>query len=110
MRVRVRLYLQLCAHPHPNPLPLGEGLMSLSGGKSSGAWRGDLSIQRVAELLTELIGEFSVVETLVLRSGMLDFQRPHQVSYATDGHPVVAFHDSVDQRCAHRIPASCAAR
>src|SRR6185312_5234804 len=55
------------------------------------------SVQRVTELLAESGGEFGVVETLVLRTRVLDLQRSHQRGDATDGRPVLALHDAEDQ-------------
>src|SRR5690606_5191807 len=49
-----------------------------------------MSVQRVAELLAELVGELAVVEALILRAGVFDLERAHQVADAANGHPVVA--------------------
>src|SRR5690606_16129457 len=63
-------------------------------------------LQRVPELLAELSGEVFVVEALVLRAGVLDLQRAHQVADAADGLPVAALLDAEDQAGAERVAAA----
>src|SRR5690606_630108 len=55
------------------------------------------SAERVAELLAELVGEFGVAETLVLRARVLDLQRAHQRGDAADGRPVHVAHEAEDE-------------
>src|SRR6185369_14936279 len=64
------------------------------------------SIESVAELLPELVGELIVREALVLRAGMLDLERAHQRGDAADGRPVHAAHDREDEAGAVRIAAA----
>ena len=64
------------------------------------------SLQRVTELLLELLGELVVIEALVLRARVLDLQRAHQVADAADGQPVVALLDAEDQAGAERVAAA----
>src|SRR3546814_20363333 len=54
------------------------------------------ALQCVAELLLELLGEFVVVEALVLCARVLDLQRAHQVADAADGEPLVVLLDAED--------------
>src|SRR3546814_10109400 len=64
------------------------------------------ALQCVAELLLELLGEFVVVEALVLGARVLDLQRAHQVADAADGEPVVVLLDAEDQAGAERVAAA----
>src|SRR6186713_3367192 len=64
------------------------------------------SVERVAELLAELIGELIVSETLILRARMLDLERAHERGDATDGRPVHAAHDREDEARTIRIAAA----
>src|SRR5262249_47783433 len=65
-----------------------------------------LLVQRIPELLAELIGEFRIREALILRARVFDFQRTHQRGHAPAGRQVHVLHEAVDQTGAIRIAAT----
>ncbi len=93
-------------HSRPaTPRTAGPARARLQRPARSHALRRPFIIQRVAELLAELVGEFLVREALVLRAGVRPWARPSARRRPIVGWSTLA-HDAEDQAGAVRVAAA----